>query len=253
MADRRTNKLAPEPVNSLTSDGVYYNPSDLYHWLRQQESLPSWVQKMPESSASGAYAPKKHEITALPVYKNEYGYTPRPKELAHEMTHAAQMVLENAARNLFDRRANGEALNPKELQFIDAYRTMLWSLPYSKPEHRERIDVWFSNRENALRQTNALASQATKKDWRENPEYATYRTAPHELQAWGVGGSVQAPDIFGGVENNMQGHLNPTFATEFEMLRGLYDQLPEATRKAARITPRPSPGAVTDYLNPFVK
>lgn len=235
MADRRKNQLAPAPVNNL------YDPSDLYFWLKSEQSLPSWQKNLPDAyDAGGTYSRSKHEITA-PGFKK--GYEAEYGTLAHEMTHAAQKLFTAAVADLRARQRQGEKLNPKETQFLDAYRTFFVDLPGTIGQfNRSQYD---EARQNQQRQVNALA----RNELEGSAEYRSYRSSPRELQAFGVGDTTPNPRG----RAPTRGHLNPTMATEFELLRGLYDQLPETVRKAARPTPQPSPGAEVDYLNPFVR
>ena len=228
------NALAPEPVNSL------YDPSDLYNWLQRQESLPAWSPNARPSNpaATASFFPAQHRVVArrpTDIYSRA--------SLAHEMTHAAQNVLEAAARNLRERQWQNETLTPKEQQFLDGYLQLMGDLP-------GRVGQYDRVKQPAAAEMvrkNADALGLTKYD--NDPQYKSYRGQPIELQAFGVGDTTFAEPG----RRNQPNHLNPTFATEFTLLKSLFDQLPETTRKSARKTPRTTQDTMLNYVDPFAR
>ena len=233
-AKRPVNALAPAPVNNL------YRASDLYDWLQREESLPAWSPDARPSSpdASGSFFPAQHRVVA-PRPTNVYSRS----TLAHEMTHAAQNVLSSAAAKLRERQWQNEKLTPKEQQFLDGYLQLTGSLP-------GRIGQYDRIKEPAA--AKALEENAEALGmylFNEDPNFKSYRGTANELQAFGVGhAAYPSPGVRDGTN-----HLDPTFATEFALLKSLFDQLPETTRKSARKVPQTTQDAMFNYADPFAR
>jgi hypothetical protein len=218
------NEMA-DAKNALASkmQGNYFNPSEMYDSLMEQNALPAWVQIKPYQSA-GTYYPNAHAFVARSGDK---------PTIAHEMSHAYKEVMNRAASLLREREFQKKELNPAESQFLDAYLRTFGNLPGKVGQYGDRGDpVQFmkavTNRINSLYKKEKVSN-----------EYHEYRTSPDEAFAFGVG-DTSSPAAW--QENS--NHLNPTMAQEFAVMMEMYKRLPSSARQSM-----PSSSWKTDRFN----
>ena len=127
-----------------------------------------------------------------------------PNTPVHELTHAADRTIDFMYSNLARKRRNTNDLTPLEQQFMQAYEKLSYGLasekqPLKRREMAERLDpIW------------------TEKNRR-------YRATQDELAAFGAGSTAYserdyAPPL----------HLDPTMATEFNLLLDMANRVQAA-------------------------
>ncbi len=160
-------------------------------YLRSLGQVPSMLPIY--DSRMGAYSANENRVFVNP----RQGQADMQNTLAHETAHAADTAMADEAWRIF--RQNGKAWlpssrpNQQQMQFSDAYRKM-----------RPSATNLPTGYETAL--------QRDKE----------YRTSDRELRAFGVGNTADPRStvpIYQGAP-----HLDPTMATEFEILLGLAQQ-----------------------------
>jgi len=123
------------------------------------------------------------------------------RDFSHEMTHAADSVMEEEFLNLQSKAKQGE-LTPVERQFVDGYKK-LYQIATKLP-----ID---------LSKDKALSDRERR-----------YRTSADELRAFGTGNMAQPfpPESEGwnyaDIGRQLNPHVDPTMATEAAVMRSLY-------------------------------
>lgn len=193
-----------------------FDPSRLYQALAQRGLLPEWSKGMsPETNEPAYYG-------AL----NRLFSTGNRTELAHEMTHAVQNnLLQATAASLANKKRN-EKLTAQEQQFLDAFNKINGSgigLPgIFTSEQQKKLE------EDRNKTVDALYYNRLNQNEKQ-PEWDKYRTNPNEIQAWGVGNMSSKNKGFDPTNSKLQ-HLDPTFATEFDILLSMYSQLPESVK-----------------------
>ena len=204
-----------------------FDPSTIYAQLASAGLLPQWAQQRPITSADGSYNPDRNKMIAAAAS------SPFEKgTLAHETTHAAQFnLLYPAFNRIADKLKQGNEISPVESQYFEAAKKILGVQPFGKYSANE-------DRTNKESFKKAVDSMYRSKSGDES--YKSYRTQPHELQAFGVGNMTQGgmhastkQELVGG---NYSPHLDPSFASEFDIIMSLYGKLPtgikeEATKK----------------------
>ena len=204
-----------------------FDPSTIYAQLASAGLLPQWAQQRPLTSADGSYNPDRNKMIAATAS------SPFEKgTLAHETTHAAQFnLLYPAFNRIADKLKKGSEVSPIESQYFEAAKKILGVQPFGKYSANE-------DRESKESFKKAVDSMYRSKSGDES--YKSYRTQPHELQAFGVGnmtqGGMHASTKQALVGGNYSPHLDPSFATEFDIIMSLYGKLPtgikeEATKK----------------------
>ena len=210
-----------------------FNPSFLYEALKEKGLVPKFVSE-DLGRARGIYR------TADNTYQSE----DVKNTLSHEFTHAVQInLLEPTAKYL----AGKGNLTTQEQRFLDSYNKLMNSRVggLSESVTPQEADIQNKNEEyiqslifdrldenttNILTDTQSkdkdfLAKQKNYQDWYK------YRTEPDELQAWGVGFSVDPQKT----DENVPTHVNPTMARELDMLLSMYKSLPKSVQEEAAV------------------
>lgn len=197
-----------------------FNPSRLYEVLAAQGLLPQVANKpYTGEGAAGRYSSNPNRITADPA------------ALPHEMVHATQFnLLRPSAEAIAERKKKREDITPEEERFLEAMqKTYGETFGMSKRKSKPNIDIAKKVKEQQLQGMYYPNSPDIK-----DPElkkllerYDQYRTRREELEAFGVEGTLANP-----LDRSMQGtHLNPSMATEFDILLSLYNSLPSSVKK----------------------
>lgn len=190
-----------------------FDPSNIYTQLAAVGLLPQWaaMSKSPETGDPGYYA----------ALNRMFAGKDQKDVLSHEMTHAAQSnLLEATASLLADKKKNGK-LSDQESQFLESY-SKLTGRPYSAGSFDRKKQEKLA--EGQKKVVDALYTSRLK-DEDKNSSFNRYRKNPNELQAWGVG-NMSVPRVgYDPTPSGLQ-HLDPSFATEFDILLNMYKQLP---------------------------
>jgi hypothetical protein len=196
-----------------------FDPSRLYQALVQRGLLPEWSKGVSPETGEPAYYSALNRLFA----------TDNRAELSHEMTHAVQHNLIQATAATLAGKKRTEKLTAQEQQFLDAFNKLTGSgagLPgLFTSEQQKKLE------EDRNKAVNALYYNRLKPDER-RPEWDRYRTSPNEIQAWGVGNMSAKNKGFDPTNPKLQ-HLDPTLATEFDILLSMYSQLPESIKTAS--------------------
>lgn len=181
-----------------------FNPSMIYQALQQRGMLPRYVDIRPEQGVglfkelTNLVATKNPQTTLAPGVQQE-----RRDNLAHEMTHAAQKNLLEPVYNEIKRKINSkENVSEQEKQFVAA------------------LDKLYFDSSSRGSLTDKLYSPGM--DRYEDK----YRTKKEELQAFGVGYMSRPDDRMLREQSNINPHLNPTMASEFDILLTMLNKLP---------------------------
>ena len=241
------NALGPKP-----STGSFFDPSTVYDFLNSQGVLPAWSQTRPyDDVSSGTYTRNANTIVGLPPSPSNTAAS----TIAHEMTHASQALINSAASAIREKQWQKQSLSPAEQQFLQVYLKTMGELPGRAVQYGKDGD----DRGNAFARIKDTVNALTKNS-KMSESYKSYRTSPKELQAWGVGQSIEGAPSFG----DQPLHLNPSFATEFAILMDTYNRLPSLTRQQAvrnridqfekrtgQVDEAQYAPPVTNYPNPF--
>ena len=204
-----------------------FDPSSIYFQLANAGLLPTWAQQRPTTGADGVYNPDTNRLTALPP-SSPFNKT----TLAHELTHASQYnFLYPAFNSISDKLKKGSDITSEERQYYEAAKKILNEQPssvgmYSKIENKVNSDSLKKAIDSLYKIENTNKSKE---------EYKSYRTQPHELQAFGVGNMSQG-GMHGATKKELIGsnyypHLDPSFATEFDIIMSLYNKLPNSVKE----------------------
>lgn len=190
-----------------------FDPSNIYTQLAAAGLLPQWAArpKSPETGDPGYY----------PSLNRMFANKDQKDVASHEMTHAAQSnLLEATASLLADKKRKGDISN-QESQFLEAY-SKLTGKPYSAGSFNSKKEKELA--EGQKKVVDALYTNRLK-EADKNSSFNKYRTTPNELQAWGVG-NMSVPRVgFDPTPSGLQ-HLDPSFASEFDILLSMYQNLP---------------------------
>lgn len=201
-----------------------FDPSTIYAQLAAAGLLPQWAQQRPLTGADGSYNPDRNRMIAeLPSNSFAKG------TLAHETTHAAQFnLLYPAFNRIADKIKQGKEVSSEESQYFEAAKKLLDIQPFGR---------YSANEDRVNKESFKKAIDAVYKTQSKDSSYKSYRTQPHELQAFGVGNmteggmhSAKKQELIGG---NYSPHLDPSFTTEFDIIMSLYGKLPENIRQEA--------------------
>lgn len=178
-----------------------FDPSSIYTALAQRGLLPSWA-----GENKGGTPSFFAETNRMFVPQDE------PRSVAHEMTHGAQhSLLLSTAKQIADK---GSKATDQEKQFLTAVNKLM-AETYGMPtgSYRDISDVY-----------NKTVEALFGKKRKDFNEFDRYRTSPREAQAFGVG-NMSRPEE-NPFEKNRP-HLDPSYATEFDILLSMYNNLPE--------------------------
>lgn len=199
-----------------------FDPSRLYEALRQQGLLPKVANFTPAGEAHGLFNSAVNRITAEMPTKTKLLPEYNTNTLAHEMTHAVQNnLLRDTAYRIQKKVEQGEPVSDQERQFLRASEQMFANSfarvgNYDSAQHSKDLKAY----------KDQVRSQYTGT----NKDYGSYRTKPDEAQAFGVG-NMSVP--FGAMGNQVNPHLDPSMATEFDILLSMYQKLPESLRASS--------------------
>lgn len=199
-----------------------FDPSRLYQVLRQAGLLPKVANVTPYGEEEGLFNRSINRIATELPSKTKILPEYNTRNLAHEMTHAVQFnLLRDTAWRIQKKVEQGEPVSDQERQFLRASEQIFANSfarigNYDSDKHRKDLKAY----------ENQVRSQYTGT----NKEFGSYRTSPNEAQAFGVG-NMSVP--FGSMGNQVNPHLDPSMATEFDILLSMYQQLPEAIRSSA--------------------
>ena len=203
-----------------------FDPSSIYLQLAQAGLLPQWAQQRPVTGADGSYNPDRNKmVAAAPSNSFNTG------TLAHETTHAAQFnLLYPAFNRIADKLKQGTDISQAESQYYEAAKKLLDIQPFGRYSANEDR----TNKASFKRAVDAMYKSNTGDD-----SYKSYRTQPHELQAFGVGNMTQG-GMHGATKQELIGsgyspHLDPSFASEFDIIMSLYGKLPPSLREEASV------------------
>lgn len=216
------NALAPKNVNILKSLAEHPNPvqylmqlaSEQQGYTALQDYLTSRSAMPPvsfgylgqgntgEFKQRGFFSDNKIPETGKVTLNYGFlkpGYNPTNAipTLTHELTHAAQKEMENQKyqKNINDLEA--------KQQFLDAYKKIMYD------KNKRNRDAFSPN---------VLAAKL-------NPEWTNtnedYRASYKELPAWAMGFVANTNPLATYDTYNTPAHLNPTLATEYEILLDL--------------------------------
>jgi len=184
-----------------------FDASRLYNVLNEQGLLPKVAQQLSPQTGTPTYMPDFNFL-----YAGRHG---NKQVLAHEMTHAVQYNILQAA---VDAIVNKDKKTAQEAQFLEAYRKLMGTGENTKKakENKTAFD----------RTAAALYGKPVETD------YDRYRTKPTEAQAWGVENMTMKEQPFTGARQ----HMDPSYTTEFDILLSMYDKLsPELKQTASAL------------------
>lgn len=201
-----------------------FDPSSIYLQLAQAGLLPQWAKERPLTGADGSYNPDRNKMEAAsPSTPFNRG------TLAHETTHAAQFnLLYPAFNRITDKLKQGKEISPIETQYYEAAKKLLNIQPFGKFSANEDR----TNKESLKKAVDSMYQSKTGDEG-----YKTYRTQLHELQAFGVGNMTQG-GMHGSEKQKLIGsgyspHLDPSFASEFDIIMSMYGKLPANVKEDA--------------------
>jgi hypothetical protein len=216
-----------------------FDPSSIYLQLAQAGLLPQWAQQRPFTDADGSYNPDRNKmVAAAPSNPFNKG------TLAHETTHAAQFnLLYPAFNRIADKLKQGSEISKAESQYYEAAKKLLDIQPFGRYSANEDR----TNKASFKRAVDAMYKSNTGDD-----SYKSYRTQPHELQAFGVGnmtqGGMHASTKQQLIGSNYSPHLDPSFASEFDIIMSLYGKLPASLKEAANMKRKEDIKNTTQFL-----
>ena len=198
------NALAPRSRNALASRG----PDRLQALLKEAAGSPEYGALVDYLSARRMMPPIQIEgFDGGAFHRNSFfgdrlprtgvitvGYRSDPSTVVHELTHAADSQLDAQYNEIKEKAVRGK-ITPTEQQFIRAYEKLAYNR-FAKDLPR-------------LEMAKRLAPEWAKKE-------SDYRATNRELPAWGMGGTV-TPNT----DYPAPLHLDPTMATEFQILMDL--------------------------------
>lgn len=193
-----------------------FNASRLYEALKQYNLLPNYGNFIPNGETSGLFRNQTNTLVAPMQDKDA---------MAHEMTHAVQFnLLKEAAQNLQQKKQSGKPLTDQEAQYLRAAEQMFneqYGNVYSYSGNKAVEDKQARKGITSLYQAPPYLSN--------KEDYTQYRTKPTEIQAHGVGNmSVKEAQSSPGANP----HLDPTMATEFDILFSMFNSLPQDLRNS---------------------
>lgn len=199
-----------------------FNPSQLYEILAQYGGLPQWARQRPYTAANGEYDTLLNRVVAQAPEQNSQK-DKSTGTLSHEMAHAVQYQLfYDAASRIQAKIREKEKVTDEERRFLDSAQKMFiqgfGTVGMDNPRQREK-------RKDSL-DAAVKALYGDKKD-----SYDSYRTSPEELQAFGVGRMTKGGSVMHGRPDSGNGHLDPSFATEFALLLEQFKSLPESVKQ----------------------
>ena len=205
----------------------YFDPSRLYEALKERGLLPEWTQDRDVTGDAGNMASYK------PAYNRLFSAN-FPSRLGHEYVHAVQTnLLRSAAREIIDK---GKEATTQEKQFLEAFKKLM-SEQVGTVSQRSSSEA--DKNESALQRTlqELYHKRVGKPSNIEDKRYDEYRTNPKELQAWGIEAFIKDPSHYMDQEEAKKlSHLNPSFATEFDILLSMYEQLPKSVKESSAAT-----------------
>jgi hypothetical protein len=201
-----------------------FDPSSIYLQLAQAGLLPQWAQQRPVTGAEGSYNPNQNKLVAVPAFDSLKKGT-----LAHETTHAAQFnLLFPAFHKISDKLKQGTKVSQAESQYYEAAKKLL----NIQPQGAYSVEEGKANRDSLQRAVDSMYKSNA-----DDSQYKAYRTQPLELQAFGVGNMSQGgmhaatqQKLFG---SSYHPHLDPSFASEFDIIMSLYSKLPASLKEEA--------------------
>lgn len=212
-----TNSLAPKTTNTLRKLAYHPNPiqyvmqlaserpeySALAEYLTTRSAMPPVSFGYLSPGTSGEYesngffrygsVPATGKVTLnSELMSRDYAPTAGIPTLSHELVHASQreMGSQRVQKDVVDQNA--------KQQFLDAYKKLVYDK--TKP-------VGSMSRPNAL-------ADLLNRDW--SKENSEYRASSGELPAWAIGTVSGKNDAY-----DAPAHLNPTLATEYQILLDL--------------------------------
>jgi hypothetical protein len=219
-----TNNLAPKNVNVLRSLAEHPNPlqylmqlaserpeyAALTDYLTSRSAMPPVsFGALPagtnaEFGIAGGFNNKNIPETGAITLSNKYlkrGYDPTNPipTLTHELTHASQgeMSKQRSQKEVLDQNA--------KQQFLDAYKKLIFN-----------PDGFKTNR---ARYAQGVLADKLNPAWvKENKDY---RSSIDELPAWAMGAAAHQNPLYEYDDYNAPAHLNPTLATEYQILLDL--------------------------------
>lgn len=197
-------------ILKLAQDDPRYR--QLAEYLIQRRAMPDF--KFDYGDAQGSYEQNtwagRRDLPQAGRINLDASYGRQPENavspLVHEMTHASmrqlgQQYMKIKNKGFWER-------TPEEIQFMENYTKM-----YGYNMNDESIGM------------RGLLSKLAPKEWVN--ENKGYRAASNEVPAWGMGESGGKPS---GLDNyNTPAHLNPSAATEFQLLLDQAQKLQSAT------------------------
>jgi hypothetical protein len=196
-----------------------FDASRLYEILKQYNLLPKVTGFEPAGNSSGLFSADTNRIVAAIPSKSDASPEFSKQVLAHEMTHAVQSnLLRNTAYQIQQKIQKGEQVSDQERQYLRASEQIFADSfsnvgNYDSAKHRKDMKAYEKQ----------VRSQYTGI----NKDYGSYRTSPDEAQAFGVGNMSTPVGMMGSQVNS---HLDPSIATEFDILLTMYQKLPEALK-----------------------
>jgi hypothetical protein len=187
-----------------------FNASRLYEVLAAQGLLPQTAkQNSPETGDPSYYSAFNKMYTGRNEVKSD---------VAHEMTHAVQSnILQAAAKSLSEKKNK----TAEEKQFLEAYQKLLVG---KEGLGAYKIDDKLKTLASAYSKTaEALYGKPVES------RYDRYRVSPREAQAHGVGHMSIPGRPFTGDKP----HMDASYTTEFDILLSMYDKLSPAVKKEA--------------------
>lgn len=221
----KKNKEEDKPKDVF---GNYYDPSRTYEALKNASLLPEWAKIKPwKDSAAGTYQPDTNSLIAKEPTDLNLGNLKKTASerstLSHEMSHAVQYnLLKNMASNIMEKQWKGGEVTPQEKQFVQA-ASKLFGEQYGTMGQYSPIF------QNQLNKNQEAVAQALYKN-KENPNYDAYRMQPIEAQSHGIGSMTQGGEHGSQIDYPYNPHLDPSFATEFDILLSMYQGLPKGVR-----------------------
>ena len=187
-----------------------FDASRLYEVLAEQGLLPQVArQASPETGDPSYYSAFNKLFT---------GRGERKSDFAHEMTHAVQSNIIQAAAKALDKKKNK---TPQEKQFLEAYQKLMVGKeglgPYKLTDKLNNLSAAYN------KTAEALYGKPIE------DRFDRYRTSPREAQAHGVGHM----SIPGRAFTNDRPHMDPSYATEFDILLSMYNKLPQEVKQEA--------------------
>ena len=217
-----TNALAPKNVNVLKSLAEHPNPiqylmqlaserpeyAALTQYLTSRNAMPpisfgylpssTTGQFVQQGVFSGGNVPVTGKVTLSDVFlRNGYNPTNAIPTLTHEMTHAAQkeMIGQKLQKNVEDPQT--------KQQFLDAYAKLSYDI---------------NNHGRSAFAPKVLANKLNSA-WTDKNE--GYRASSGESPAWAMGAMSNLNPLIDYDSYNTPAHLNPTLATEYQILLDL--------------------------------